>query len=85
MNLDSSVGIAIGYGLNRGVGVRAPEGSSQLLLLIQIGSGGPPNLLSNGVPEIKRQGRETDHSPASSAEAKKTRIYTSTPPHDFMP
>jgi hypothetical protein len=35
---------------------------------VQIGSGGPPNLLSNGYrgtlfPGVKRPGRETDHSP----------------------
>jgi hypothetical protein len=33
---------------------------------------------------VKRQGREADHSPSTSAEVKKTCVYTSTPPHIFM-
>jgi hypothetical protein len=33
---------------------------------------------------IKRPGREADHSPPTSAETKKTWIYTSTPPDVFM-
>jgi hypothetical protein len=32
---------------------------------------------------VKRQGREADSSPLSSAEVKKTLIYTSTPPYAF--
>jgi hypothetical protein len=35
-------------------------------------------------PEVKRPGRENDHSPTTSAEAKKTWISTSTPPYVFM-
>jgi hypothetical protein len=35
-------------------------------------------------PELKRPGREADHSPPTSAEIKKTWIYTSTPPYVFM-
>jgi hypothetical protein len=35
-------------------------------------------------PRIKRPGREAYHSPPTSAEVKKTRIYTSTPPYVFM-
>jgi hypothetical protein len=35
-------------------------------------------------PGLKRQGREADHSPPTSAEGKKTRIYTSTPSFVFM-
>jgi hypothetical protein len=35
-------------------------------------------------PGVKRQGREADHSPPTSAEVKKMWIYTSTPPYDFM-
>jgi hypothetical protein len=34
--------------------------------------------------EIKRPGREVDHSPPTSAEVKKTWIYTPTPPYAFM-
>jgi hypothetical protein len=40
-----------------------------------------PGDLSQGV---KRQGREADHSTPTSAEVKNTRIYTSTPPYDFV-
>jgi hypothetical protein len=35
-------------------------------------------------PGVKRPGREADHSPPTSAEVKKTQIYTSTPPYAFM-
>jgi hypothetical protein len=35
-------------------------------------------------PEVKRPGREADHSPPTSAEVKKMWIYTSTPPYAFM-
>jgi hypothetical protein len=35
-------------------------------------------------PGVRRQGREADHLPPASAEAKKMWIYTSTPPHAFM-
>jgi hypothetical protein len=35
-------------------------------------------------PGVKQPGREADHSPATSAEIKKTRIYTSTSPYVFM-
>jgi hypothetical protein len=34
--------------------------------------------------EVKRQGRETDHSPPTNAEVKKTWINTPTPPYVFM-
>jgi hypothetical protein len=33
---------------------------------------------------VKRQVREADHSPPTSTEVKRMRIYTSTPPYDFM-
>jgi hypothetical protein len=35
-------------------------------------------------PRVKRMGREDNHSPPTSAEVKKTWIYTSTPPYVFM-
>jgi hypothetical protein len=35
-------------------------------------------------PGVKRPKREADHSPPTSAEVKKTWIYTSTPPYVFM-
>jgi hypothetical protein len=34
--------------------------------------------------EIKRPGREADHSPPASAEVKRIWIYTSTPPYGFV-
>jgi hypothetical protein len=36
------------------------------------------------VAGVKRNWRKTDHSPSTSAEVKKTWIYTSTPPYAFM-
>jgi hypothetical protein len=87
---DSAVGIATGYGLDDGgVGVRVPIG----LRIFTSPSRpdrlwGPPNLLFKGYrelfPEVRRPGREADHSPPYSAEVKKTWIYTSTPPYVFM-
>jgi hypothetical protein len=50
----------------------------------------PPSLLSNGYwglfpfPGVDRPGCETDLSPPTSAEVKKTWIYTSIPPYTFM-
>jgi hypothetical protein len=35
-------------------------------------------------PEVRQPGYEADHSPPSSAEVKKTWLYTSTPPYVFM-
>jgi hypothetical protein len=35
-------------------------------------------------PEVKRPGREADHSPPTSAEVKNSWIYTSTPLYVFM-
>jgi hypothetical protein len=35
-------------------------------------------------PEVKQPGRESDHSPAASAEIKNLWIYTFTPPYAFM-
>jgi hypothetical protein len=42
--------------------------------------------MGNGdpLPSLKQSGRETDHSPPSSAEVKNTWSYTSTPPYVFM-
>jgi hypothetical protein len=71
---DSVVGVATGCGPDDiGVGIRVSVGSG-------ISSSpcrpdwlwGPPSLLSNG---YKGQGRETDHSPPTSAEVKKMWIY----------
>jgi hypothetical protein len=87
---DSAVGIATGYGMDdQGVGVRVP-------VIERIFPSphradrfwGPPSLLSNGYlsffPGVKGPESEADNSPPTSAEAKKTRVYTSTPPNVFM-
>jgi hypothetical protein len=75
-----------GYGVDgRGVGVRVPVGKYFFSLhVVQTGSGSnpasypmTPRALSL---EVKRPGREADHSPPTSAEVKKTWIYTSTTP-----
>jgi hypothetical protein len=83
-----AVGIVTGDELDdRGVGVRVPVGSrifsksSRLALR----STQPPVQWVPGAlsPGVKRPGREADHSPPTSAEVKKTWIYTSTPPYAF--
>jgi hypothetical protein len=85
---DSSVGI---YGLDdRGYRVRFPTGAGIFLFTTTSRPApGPtqppiqwvPGALSLGV---KRQGREADHSPPSSAEVKSTWSYNSTPQYAFM-
>jgi hypothetical protein len=40
--------------------------------------------IGGSFPGVKRQEREADHSPRTSAEVKKTWVYTSTPPYVFM-
>jgi hypothetical protein len=91
-SLDSSVGIATGYGLDDqegGGGSSSPFRVRNFLFSIssrpawvhptsyKMGTGG--SFLG-----LKRQGREADHSPPTSAEVKKMWIYTSTPPYVFM-
>jgi hypothetical protein len=55
-----------------------------LLHIVQTGSGVQPTSYKMGTrgsfPEVKRQEREADHSPPTSAEVKKIWTYTSTPP-----
>jgi hypothetical protein len=74
---DSSVGIALGYGLDdRGSRVRflAVAGNVSLHYRVQNGSGAHPASYPMGTrgsfPGVKRPGRESDHSPPSSAEVK---------------
>jgi len=59
-------------------------GFSSLCLRIQAGSGAHPASFSVGtgafIPVVKRPGRESDHSPPSTAEVKDVWCYTSTPP-----
>jgi hypothetical protein len=42
------------------------------------------SIKGDSFPRLKRQAREADHSPPTSAEVKKTWTYTSTPPYVFM-
>jgi hypothetical protein len=86
---DSAVDIATGCGLDdQGFGIRVPMGQEVSLLHVfqTLGSIEPPiewvlGALSQGV---KRPGRGADHSPPTSAEIKKTWVYTSTPTYVFM-
>jgi hypothetical protein len=74
---DSSVGIALGYGLDdRGSRVRFSEGAGNFSLhhSVQNASGAHPASYPMGTrgsfPGVKRPRREADHSPPSSAEVK---------------
>jgi hypothetical protein len=83
--------MATAYGLDNGeVGVRVPV-KTKIVSPPQCPDRlrGPPSLQSNEYRDhfsrrLKRQGREADHSPPTSAEVKKTWIYTYTPPYAFM-
>jgi hypothetical protein len=59
-----------------------------LLHVVQTGSGvhsdSYPMGTGGSFPGVKRSGREADHSPLTSAEVKKTWVYTSTPPYAFL-
>jgi hypothetical protein len=71
---DSSVGIALGYGLDdRGSRVRFPGGGGGWEFFSSPPRPerlwGPPSI-SNGYQGVKRPGREADHSPPSSIEVK---------------
>jgi hypothetical protein len=81
---NSSVGIASGYELeDRGVGVRVPVGSGVFSSPRRPDRlWGPPIQWLPGIisSEVKRLGREADHSSPASAEVKKMWIYTSIPP-----
>jgi hypothetical protein len=91
MSWNSVVGIATGYGLDDGgVGVSSPGRIKNFLFSTSsrpvLGSTKPPIRWVMGAlfPEVKRPGREVDHSPKTTAEVKKTCIYTSTPPYAFI-
>jgi hypothetical protein len=90
MHLDRVVAIVTSYGMDdRGVGFLVPVGSIIFLLtFIQTGSVAHPTPYPMGTgpisPRGKHPGREADHSLATSAEAKKMWIYTSTPTFAFM-
>jgi hypothetical protein len=81
---DSSVGIALDYGLDdRGSGVRFPVGLGIFLFTTASRTAlGPTQNPIQGVPGtlslgVKRPGREADHSPPSSA---KVKMHGATPP-----
>jgi hypothetical protein len=82
---DSSVDIALGYGLDdRGSRVRFAAGAGNFSLRHRVKNGSGPHPSSYpkgiGVLEVKRQGRETNHSPSSSAEVKElVELYLHSP------
>jgi hypothetical protein len=83
---DSSVGIALGYGLDdRAYRVRLPAGAEDFSLhyRVQNGSAAHPASYPMGTRGfslgVKRPERETDHSPPSSAEANNEWSCTPTP------
>jgi hypothetical protein len=90
-SMDSSVGIATGYGMDdQGVGVRVTVGSRinpfstssrPALACTQPPTQWIPEVFSLGV---KRLVRVAHHSLYTSVEVKKMWIYTSTPPYVFM-
>jgi hypothetical protein len=87
MSRDSSVGIALGYRLDdRGSRVRflAGVGNFSLHYRVQNGSGAHPASYPMGTRavslQVKRPGREADHSPPSSAEVKElVELYLRSP------
>jgi hypothetical protein len=83
-NLLVRVCIATGYGMDdRGVRVRVPVGSRIFFSIPSLPSNGYRGLFPWG-GGVKQQGCEADHSPPTSAEVKKTWIYTFAPPQAFM-
>jgi hypothetical protein len=83
---DSAVGIA---GRPEGSEFESRQGDEfSLLHIVHTGSGVHPTSYKMGTggsfPGVKRQGREADHSPPTSAKGKKKWIYTSTPLYVFM-
>jgi hypothetical protein len=87
--ISSVVGIATGYGLDRGVGVGVPVRARIFFLhVVQTGSvsNQPPIQWIPGALSkvVKRPWREADHSPPGSAEVQKIWIYKSTTPYAFV-
>jgi hypothetical protein len=88
---DSSVGIATDYGLDDQGGGSSSSGRVKklsLLHIVQTGSGVHRTSYKMGTggsfTGVKRQGREADKSPPTSAEVKKMWIYTCTPLYVYM-
>jgi hypothetical protein len=89
-NRDSSVCIALGYGLDvRGPRVRFTADGNFLFTTASTTALGPTQPPIQWVPgalsvKVKRPGREADHSPPSSAEVTNAWSYTSTPEYVFI-
>jgi hypothetical protein len=87
---DSAVGIATDKLDDQGVGVRVPVGGKHFHFSMSsrpaLGSTQPPIQWIPGplFLGVERPGREADHSSPTSAEVKKTWVYTSTPPYTSM-
>jgi hypothetical protein len=79
---DNTVRIATAYGLDDGV--LSPGGVKNYLFSTSFRLALGPTQPIKWVPGLKRQGHEADHSPPTSAEAKKMWIYKSTPTYSFM-
>jgi hypothetical protein len=84
---DSAVSIATGYGLDdRGGRIsslsRVKNFPFSMLSKSALGPTQPSiQLISGALAQgVKRPGRDADHSLPTSAEVKKTRVYTTTPP-----
>jgi hypothetical protein len=74
------------YGAGRPRGFStSPRRVKKFLHVVQTGSGDPRHPVGTGgpFPGVNRQGREADHSPTT-AEFKKTWVYTYIPPYVFM-
>jgi hypothetical protein len=89
--LACAVGIATGYRLNDRGGQSSSPGRVKNFLFSTasrpaLGLTHPPIQWVPAAlsPGVKRQGREADYSPPTSAEVKKTWIYTLTPPYVFV-
>jgi hypothetical protein len=87
---DSSVGIALGYGLDdRDSMISFPEGAGNFSSHHRVlnGAGAHPASHPRGTrgsfPEIKRPGLEAGHSPPSRAKVENAWSYTSTPQYAF--
>jgi hypothetical protein len=85
---DSAVGTVTGYWVDDpGFGVRVPAGWRTFCSpLVQTGFGTHSASIPKGTEVLfpGSRAREANHSPAESAEVKKTWEYTSTLPHGFM-
>jgi hypothetical protein len=88
---DSSIGIALGYGLdNRGLRVRFQAGAVKFSLhyRVQNGSGAHPASYPMGTRalslEVKRPGRETDHSSPSSGDQRISGAIPALPQYAFI-